>query len=126
MPAHTEHVGGNLDERVSVITDYIKFRISTTIPDKTFKKYPDSKCLITNHNNYGFKGKTVSLLTAGLGSFQKLSSKKGHHQGQTQIQRETCKGIHHQPHFPPVTTNIATSTLSASYLFTVLIPLFKS
>ena len=48
---------GNLDERVSVITDYIKFCISTTIPVKTFKKYPNSKPWITHHINHRLKEK---------------------------------------------------------------------
>lgn len=41
--------GGTLNEKVKVITDYIKFCISTTIPVKHIKKYPNSKPWITLH-----------------------------------------------------------------------------
>ncbi len=34
---------GNLSERVTAITDYINFRINTSIPFKTIKTYPISK-----------------------------------------------------------------------------------
>lgn len=39
----------DLSDRVSIITDYINFCISTTIPIKTIKKYPNSKPWITSH-----------------------------------------------------------------------------
>ncbi|CAK6977839.1 RNA-directed DNA polymerase from mobile element jockey [Scomber scombrus] len=41
--------GGSLNERVEVITDYIKFCISSTIQIKAIKKYPNSKPWITPH-----------------------------------------------------------------------------
>lgn len=38
---------GTLDERLSVITDYIKFCISNCIPTKTYKTFPNSRPWIT-------------------------------------------------------------------------------
>lgn len=40
-----------------VITDYIKFCISTTIPVKHIKKYPNSKPWITPHIIHSLRGK---------------------------------------------------------------------
>lgn len=49
---------GNLNKRISIITDYIKVCIAMTMPVKTFKKYPNSKPWIIHHNQSQFKGET--------------------------------------------------------------------
>lgn len=38
---------GDLDDRVPVITDYIKFCINSTVPTRKINKYPNSKPWIT-------------------------------------------------------------------------------
>ncbi|CAK6982226.1 RNA-directed DNA polymerase from mobile element jockey, partial [Scomber scombrus] len=45
----TAQLQGSLNERVEVITDYIKFCISSTILVKAIKKYLNSKPWITPH-----------------------------------------------------------------------------
>ncbi len=52
---------GSLNERPSVITDYIKFCISTTVPVKVFKKCPKSKPWITPHIMHSFKKKQLAF-----------------------------------------------------------------
>ncbi|KAL0168321.1 hypothetical protein M9458_036543, partial [Cirrhinus mrigala] len=52
---------GTLDERVSTITDYIKFCIHTTIPTRTVKRYPNSKPWITPHIKYALKEKRAAF-----------------------------------------------------------------
>ncbi len=52
---------GSLNERPSVITDYIKFCISTMVPVKVFKKYPNSKPWITPHIMHSFKKKQLAF-----------------------------------------------------------------
>ena len=52
---------GDLDDRVSVITDYIKFCIRTTIPSKTIRIYPNSKPWITPQIKQSLKEKHKSF-----------------------------------------------------------------
>ncbi|KAK0139949.1 hypothetical protein N1851_023110 [Merluccius polli] len=53
--------GGDLDDRVSVITDYIKFCIHTTIPSKIIRIYPNSKPWITPQIKQSLKEKHKSF-----------------------------------------------------------------
>lgn len=52
---------GDLNDRVSVITDYIKFCIGTTIPSKSIKIYPNSKLWITSQIKQSLKEKHKSF-----------------------------------------------------------------
>lgn len=46
---------GSLDEKVTLITDYINFCIHSTIPVKNVTKYPNSKPWITPHIKHSLK-----------------------------------------------------------------------
>lgn len=52
---------GSLNERVSVISDYIKVCINTCIPIKTTKKYPNSKPWITSQIRQSLKEKHTAF-----------------------------------------------------------------
>ncbi len=52
---------GGLDHKVSLITDYIKFCIFSTIPTRAFRRFPDSKPWITSHIKSSLKGKHMAF-----------------------------------------------------------------
>lgn len=66
---------GNLNNRVSVISDYIHFCINTSISVKTIKKYPNSKSWITQQIKQSLKEKHKAFRLKDLESL-KLAGKR--------------------------------------------------
>lgn len=62
-----------LEERVLTITDYINFCISTTIPIRTCKRYPNSKPWIKHHVNHSFREKCKAFKQQDWASLQTIS-----------------------------------------------------
>lgn len=73
---------GNLEERVSTITDYINSCISTTIPVRTCKRYSNSKPWITHHINHSFKEKRKAFKRQDWASLRTI---KQHNHSKTQL-----------------------------------------